>query len=98
MKLYFSLQEVQLNSSMFINNHAPSWSDDPEGVKRFLDASIERFLNSDTTRRVLSNRYSKFSKDPVKHIHTAKQTTMNSCFSQDSMKRRREDAETDSEV
>ena len=45
MKLYFSLQEGQLNSSMFINNHAPSWSDDPEGVKRFLDASIERFLN-----------------------------------------------------
>ena len=83
---------------MFINNHAPSWSDDPEGVKRFLDASIERFLNSDTKRRVLSNRYSKFSKDPVKHIRTAKQTTMNSCFSQDSMKRRREDAETDSEV
>jgi len=103
MKLYLSrlrssLQEVQLNSSMFINNHAPSWSDDPEGVKRFLDASIERFLNSDTKRRVLSNRYSKFSKDPVKHIRTAKQTTMNSCFSQDSMKRRREDAETDSEV
>jgi hypothetical protein len=103
MKLYLSrlrssLQEVQLHSSMFINNHAPSWSDDPEGVKRFLDASIERFLNSDTKRRVLSNRYSKFSKDPVKHIRTAKQTTMNSCFSQDSMKRRREDAETDSEV
>ena len=107
MKLYLSrlrssLQEVQLNSSMFINNHvhAPScsWSDDPEGVKRFLDASIERFLNSDTKRRVLSNRYSKFSKDPVKHIRTAKQTTMNSCFSQDSMKRQREvlDAETDS--
>jgi hypothetical protein len=45
-----------------------------------------------------SNRYSKFSKDPVKHIRTAKQTTMNSCFSQDSMKRRREEAETDSEV
>ena len=84
MKLYFSLQEGQLNSSMFINNHAPSWSDDPEGVKRFLDASIERFLNSDTKRRVLSNRYSKFSKDPVKHIRTAKQTTMNFCFSQDS--------------
>ena len=101
-RLRSSLQEVrvQLNSSMFINNHAPSWSDDPEGVKRFLDASIERFLNSDTKRRVLSNRYSKFSKDPVKHIRTAKQTTMNSCFSQDSMKRRREesDAETDSEV
>jgi hypothetical protein len=37
--------EVQLNSSMFINNHAPSWPDDPEGVKRFLDASIEHFLN-----------------------------------------------------
>jgi hypothetical protein len=102
MKLYLSrlrssLQEVQLNS-MFINNHAPSWSDDPEGVKRFLDASIDRFLNSDTKRRILSNRYSKFSKDPVKRIRTAKQTTMNSCFSQDSMKRRREDAETDSEV
>ena len=103
-RLRSSLQEleVQLNSSMFINlnNHAPSWSDDPEGVKRFLDASIERFLNSDTKRRVLSNRYSKFSKDPVKHIRTAKQTTMNSCFSvtQDSIKRRREDAETDSEV
>jgi hypothetical protein len=103
MKLYLSrlrssLQEVQLHSSMFINNHAPSWSDDPEGIKRFLDASIERFLNSDTKRRVLSSRYSKFPKDPVKHIRTAKQTTMNSCFSQDSMKRQREvlDAETDS--
>ena len=34
----------------------------------------------------------------MKHIRTAKQTTMNSCFSQDSMKRRREDAKTDSEV
>jgi hypothetical protein len=105
MKLYLSrlrssLQEVQLNSSMFFNNHAPSWSDDPEGVKRFLDASIERlnFLNSDTKRRVLSNGYTKFSKDAVKQIRTAKQITMNSCFSQDSMKRRREDAETDSEV
>jgi hypothetical protein len=34
----------------------------------------------------------------VKNIRNAKQTTMNSCLSQDSIERRREDAETDSEV